>query len=82
MADSQDHWSFSYQDSFAYQDADYGYDGLYLDRDDYVYYFREGFRRGYDDGYYGRHQYGVSASGKYAVAAGILAVILGLQHIQ
>lgn len=82
LADREDHWPFNYRDSFAYQDADYGYDGLYVDRDDYVYYFRQGFRRGYEDGYYSRHQYGARVDGKYAVAAGILAAILGLENIR
>lgn len=82
VADRQDHWAFSYQDSYAYQDGNYGYGGFYVDRDDYNYYFREGFRRGYDDGYYGRFQYGVRTSGKYAVLGGVLSIILGLQSIR
>lgn len=82
MADRQDRWAFSFQDSFAYQDANYGYSGFYVDRDDYNYYFREGFRRGYDDGYYGRTQYGVRTSGRLTVLGGVVAIILGLQAIR
>ena len=44
---------------------------------------REGFRRGYDDGYYGRYQYGTQiAGGKYALVAGVLATILNLQSLR
>ena len=63
QADRQDRWAFNYQDSYAYQDGNYGYGGFYVERDDYNYYFREGFRRGYEDGYYGRYRYGVYATG-------------------
>ena len=58
QADRMDGWRSSYQDSFAYQDANYGYNGYYVDQGAYNYYFREGFRRGYDDGFFGRYQYG------------------------
>jgi len=45
----------------------YGYDGYYVDVTEYQYYFREGFRRGYEDGYYGRSQYGSYSGGKFAI---------------
>jgi hypothetical protein len=82
LADRQDHWAFNYQTSYAYEDGNYGYDGFYVDRGDYNYYFREGFRRGYDDGYYGRYQYGVYATGRYSVLGGVLSVVLGLQPLR
>jgi hypothetical protein len=78
-ADRQDGWSFNYRESYAYQDANYGYDGYYVDRDDYNYYFREGFRRGYEDGYGSRQQYGSYADGQYSVWAQVLSSILNLQ---
>ena len=53
-ADRMDRSPSNFETSFAYRDANYGYDGFYVDRDDYNFYFREGFRRGYEDGY-GRH---------------------------
>ena len=43
--------------------------GFYVDRDDYNYYFREGFRRGYEDGYNGRYQYG-TYSGRQGLDSG------------
>ena len=60
------------------EDATYGYDGYYVDVNEYQYYFREGFRRGYEDGYYGRYQYGTYANGKYAILGDVLRVILDL----
>ena len=36
----------TFKSSYAYQDATYGYNGYYVDPEDYRYYFREGFRRG------------------------------------
>jgi len=62
-ADQQDNWRFDYRNSFAYQDANYGFDGRYVRQDDYNHYFREGFQRGYEDGYYGRPTYGTNAEG-------------------
>jgi hypothetical protein len=80
-ADRHDNWRFGYQDSFAWQDANFGFNGFYVDQSEYNYYFREGFRRGYEDGYYSRSRYG-SFSGTGAIIAGaVLAGILGLQAL-
>jgi hypothetical protein len=43
-ADHEDRWRFDPRSSFAYQDANFGYDGRYVAQDEYNYYFREGFR--------------------------------------
>ena len=74
-------WRVSYRDSYAYQDANYGYRGFYVNQREYNYYFREGFRRGYEDAYYGRHRYGrYRSGGSDAVLLGtVLSVILNLQ---
>ena len=80
-ADRMDHWAFNYQTSYAYEDANYGYGGFYVDRADYNYYFRQGFSRGYNDGYYGRYRYGVYESGRYSVLGGVLSVVLDLQPL-
>jgi hypothetical protein len=82
LADRKDNWRSSYQDSYAYRDANYGYRGYYVDRDDYNYFFREGFRRGYDDGYANRYQYGTYSGGTYSILDTVLAGILGLQQLQ
>jgi hypothetical protein len=57
-ADREDGWRFDPRSSFAYEDANYGNDGRYIEQSKYNHYFREGFQRGYEDGYYGRRKYG------------------------
>jgi hypothetical protein len=75
-ADREDRWGNGYEDSFVWQDANYGYRGYYVDQSEYNYYFREGFRRGYEDGYNGHHHHGSYSKGKYIVLASVLAAIL------
>jgi len=79
LADRQDGWQFDPDNGDAYQDASYGYDGYYVDVAEYQYYFREGFRRGYEDGYYGRYQYGTYSNGRYSILGNILNLILDLR---
>jgi hypothetical protein len=81
-ADRQDRWRSDYRDSYAYQDANYGYNGYYVDRDDYNYYFREGFRRGYEDGYSGRYRYGRYSNGSYSMLDAKLSQVLGFQSLR
>jgi hypothetical protein len=80
-ADRLDNWRFGYEDSFAWQDGNYGFNGYYVDESEYNYYFREGFRRGYEDGYYGRFRYGSHSNGKYAILGAVLSVVLNLESI-
>lgn len=82
QADRQDHWAANYRNSAAYRDANYGYTGSYVDQSDYNYYFRQGFRRGYDDGYYSRNQYGQSLNGTYSILGTVLSSILGLTQLR
>ena len=81
-ADRMDHWRSDYQASFAYQDANYGYNGYYVERDDYNYYFREGFRRGYEDGYGNRYVYGRYEGGSHVMLELNLGQILGFVSIR
>ena len=81
QADREDRWRFNYQDSFAYQDGNFGYGGFYGSQDEYNYYFREGFRRGYEDGYYGRYTYGTFQGGTANILSAVLTGILGLQSL-
>jgi TolA-binding protein len=81
-ADRQDRRPATYQNSFGYLDANYGYGGQYVDQSDYNYYFREGFRRGYDDGYYRRSQYGRLSNGTPSILGNLLTGILGLLPIR
>jgi len=46
--------------------------------DEYSYYFRQGFERGYEDGYYGRNQYGTYSNGKYSVLGAVIGTILDI----
>jgi hypothetical protein len=78
QADREDGWDYNYQDGYAYEDASYGYDGYYVGLDDYNHYFREGFRRGYEDGYYSRNQYGRYSSGRYTILGAIIGQILDI----
>jgi hypothetical protein len=43
--------------------------------DEYSYYFRQGFERGYEDGYYGRYEYGRYNNGKYQILGNVLSAI-------
>lgn len=76
-ADRQDRWSNGgYEDSFAYQDANYGYTGRYVDQETYNHYFREGFQRGYQDGYDSRYEYGRRSGNGSNTALVVLASVL------
>ncbi len=82
QADREDGWGYNYQDTYAYQDANYGYNGFYVDQNDYNYYYREGFSRGYDDGYNNRYQYGSYSNGNYSVQGAVMSQILNLQSLR
>ena len=82
QAARQDRWSNGYENSYAYQDANYGFDGYYIDQADYNYYFRQGFSRGYDDGYNSRYQYGQYAAGKHTILGALLGQILDFQSLR
>ena len=83
-ADREDRWRYDYRSAFAYQDANYGYDGRYIRQDEYNHYFREGFQRGYEDGYYGRQKYGRrndsgGINDEWLIAGAVVAAIIGYQ---
>jgi len=82
QADRQDGWAANYQNSAAYRDANYGYDGNYIDQSEYNYYFRQGFQRGYADGYNSQSQYGSSLNGTSSILATLLTSILGLTSLR
>jgi len=86
-ADREDHWRNDYRSAFAYQDANYGYDGRYIAQDEYNHYFREGFQRGYDDGYYSRQKYGKKndsggINDEWLIAGAVVAAIIGYQVLK
>ena len=82
-ADRYDRWRGDYRDSFAWIDGSYGYDNYYVSRGDYQHYFRQGFQRGYEDGYYGRSRYGRydDRNDTAIILGAVLAAILNLQSI-
>jgi hypothetical protein len=80
-ADRSDRWPSNYQKSYGYEDANYGFGGTYLPQSDYNYYFREGFQRGYEDGYARHPQYGAVVNGSPSILGNILSGILGLRSI-
>ena len=80
-ADRLDGWRPDYRNAYAYQDANYGYYGYYVNPREYNYYFRQGFRRGYDDGYGRSYRYGNYVDGNYLILQNVLSAILNLQHL-
>jgi hypothetical protein len=81
-ADRDDGWRADYRSSYAYRDANYGYNGLYVNEADYNHYFREGFRRGYEDGHSGRSNYGRGSNGALSILENVMAAILSLQQLR
>lgn len=75
-ADRYDRWRFDYRGNYAWIDGSYGYPGYYVSFDAYRYYFRQGFERGYRDGYYGRQQYGYYDGGEIDILPAVLGMIL------
>jgi hypothetical protein len=82
LADRQDRWSAAVGDSYAYRDANYGYAGYDVDREDYNAYFREGFSRGYEDGYQSRYRYGSYGHGRVTILGAVLATILSFEIVR
>ena len=59
-----------------------GTTGNYVDQADYNYYFRQGFRRGYDDGYNSQSRYGSVSNGTPTILGSLVSSILGLHSIR
>jgi len=82
QADHTDGWRSDARSSYAYRDAQYGFSWMYIEQDEYSYYFRQGFQRGYEDGYNTRYRYGVRDNGSLAMIGSILDQILGLRPLR
>ena len=81
-ADREDGWHRGgYRDSYVYQDGDRGYDGSSFDPSQHDHYFREGVRRGYEDGFNDRRRYGSTEEGHYLLSASILSGLLTFEPI-
>ncbi len=81
VADRQDHWRSNYANAEAYRDATWGFNGSYIDQSEYSYYFRQGFQRGYADGYANATRYGSYTNGSASILDTVLGSILGLATI-
>jgi hypothetical protein len=81
-ADRHDGRSSNYRATFAFGDANYGYAGQYVSQGDYNYYFRQGFQRGYTDGYASTTRYGSFNNGAGSMLASVLTGILGLTNLR
>jgi hypothetical protein len=68
----------NYRDDSYYRSGNYGYQN-YVDLSQYQYYFREGYERGYTDGYGSQSQYGSYSGGKWGILGSILNGILNLR---
>jgi hypothetical protein len=72
---------YDYRRSRMWIDASYGFGGSYVSRSDYAHYFRQGFQRGYEDGFYGRGRYGHRVNGEAVIIQAVLEAILGFQRL-
>jgi hypothetical protein len=82
LIDRRDGAPADFRRAFDFENGEYGYTGSYVPQSDYSYYFREGFQRGYDDGYWNRSQYGTFYNGNASILGNIVAGILGLTMIR
>jgi hypothetical protein len=75
-ADRYDGWRGGWRDNYAYEDATLGFQGWYVGENEYRYYFREGFRRGYEDAFNRRWRYGRRYESGYSILPNELDLIL------
>jgi hypothetical protein len=69
--------SYNYTDDRYYRNGNYGYQS-YVQRNQYQYYFREGYERGYEDGYNSTYRYGIRSSNGFDILGGVLNTILNM----
>jgi hypothetical protein len=79
--DRRDRVPADFQRAFEFENGNFDYAGSYVPQSDYGYYFRQGFQRGYDDGYWSRARYGTFVNGNASILSDILTGILGLTMI-
>jgi hypothetical protein len=68
---------FNYSDETAYRYGTYGYQS-YVARDQYEFYYREGFRRGYEDGFRNTSRYGYRTGSTIGILGNVLNTILNI----
>ena len=67
-----------HQSATMYRSGIFGYQ-TYVDRGQYQYYFRQGFERGYQDGFNSQSRYGYYSGGKWSILANVLTTILDIR---
>ena len=77
--DRRSRYGYDYDNSSMYRTGTYGWQS-YVARDQYQYYFQQGFQRGYEDGFYGRNRYGVRSGNTYNILGSVLNTILNLTN--
>lgn len=70
---------YDYYGNSIYSSGSYGYRS-YVARNQYQYYFQQGFQRGYEDGFYSRNQYGSRAGNGFTILGDVLNNILNLSQ--
>ena len=70
--------NYYYNDN-VYRSGTYGYQS-YVARDQYQYYFQQGFQRGYEDGINSRYQYGYRSNNGISILGNVLSSILQLAN--
>lgn len=70
----------TFSESLIYQNATTDYQSDVVDLNLYQYYFREGFQRGYADGYRNQKQYGKSTNGIRFISDTVSQQILNIQQ--
>jgi hypothetical protein len=68
---------FDYADEDSYRYGNYGYNS-YVDSGQYQYYFRQGFQRGYQDGFYSTTRYGYRSGNSAYLLGSVLNSIINL----
>jgi len=68
-----------YQSATMYRTGIFGYQS-YVDRGQYQYYFRQGFERGYYDGFNSQTRYGYYSGGKWSILGNVLGAILDIRR--
>jgi hypothetical protein len=75
--DARNRYGYNFGNSSDYRLGTYGYQS-YVARNQYRYYFQQGFQRGYEDGYYSRARYGYRNGNSFNILGSVLNTILNL----
>ncbi len=73
--DSQYRRSYNFGTHSLYRTGTYGWQS-HVARDQYQYYFQQGFQRGYEDGFNRTYRYGVRSNNGFNILSGVLNTIL------